>query len=108
MPDTPIIAIGVVNVSSEEAVDVKYANHVQVVTSTNEVIVDFFLLAPSVEGGQISPVHRHTQRIVLPLNTMKGLVTALANVIANWEAETKMSLPNTRAPDPNDKIKIWS
>lgn len=37
---------------------------------------------------------------------MKGLVTALANVIANWEAETKMSLPNTRAPDPNDKIKI--
>lgn len=108
MPDTHVFTTGVVNVSPEEAVDVKYANHVQVVTSTNEVIVDFFLLAPSVEGGQVSPVQRHTQRIVLPLNTMKGLVTALANVIANWEAETKMSLPNTRAPDPNDKIKIWS
>ncbi len=51
MPDTLVFATGVVNVSSEEAVDVKYANHVQVVTSTNEVIVDFFLLAPSVEGG---------------------------------------------------------
>lgn len=83
-----------------------YSNHIQVAITPNELFVDFYYLSPSVSKTQ--PVVEHVQRVVVPVSLAKGLTTALANVIASYEAEHETVLANSREADPEDKITIWS
>lgn len=82
-----------------------YANHIQMTITANELFVDFYYISPA--SGKSTPNTEHVQRAILPMNVAKGLATALANVVAKYEAENNITLPNSRDPDPDDKITIW-
>lgn len=82
-----------------------YSNHIQVVITANELFIDFFYISPVV--GKSTPTMDHVQRIIIPVSLAKGLTTALANVVASHETEHDTILPNSREPDPDDKITIW-
>lgn len=83
-----------------------YANHIQVAISNNEMFLDFFYVKPSLEDAT-KPVITHVQRTVSPVAMAKGLASALANVIAKYEEDHNLTLPSSREPDPDDKVKIW-
>jgi hypothetical protein len=101
------LPIGMFDVKNEEAAKAVYANYVQFVVTNTDVMLDFFLLSPSQISGanQLAPVH--ILRVALPLTLIKGFVSGLANAVAGWEDAFKISLPNSRAPAPDDKIQVW-
>lgn len=82
-----------------------YSNHVQVMLSINELILDFYKLSPAASSKTFSlePV----QRIIMPLSQVKGLATALVNLIADFEADHETTLPNMRTKSENDRITLW-
>lgn len=82
-----------------------YSNHIQVAITANELFIDFYYISPA--AGKSTPTMDHVQRIVIPVSIAKGLATALANVVVSYEAEHDTTLPNSREPDPEDKITIW-
>ena len=83
-----------------------YSNFAQVSISNFELIIDFYQLQPT--PGRNPPVSAvQVHRVLIPLSLGKGLATAMANVIASYEAENNVVIPNGREPDPTDKIKIW-
>jgi hypothetical protein len=83
-----------------------YANHVQVSLSTTELFVDFFFVSP--QFSTTAPVKtQHVGRLITSVALAKGLASALANVVASHEEEHNIILPNSRTPDPDDKIVIW-
>lgn len=83
-----------------------YSNHVQVSISANELFIDFYYLSPT-PGNAAKPIAKHIQRTISPIALAKGLASALANVIATYEEEHNVTLPTTREPGAEDKIKIW-
>lgn len=99
-------------VSSENASNTIYANHFQVLASGNELFLDVFQISPIGATGddvdrtrEINP--KHLVRIIVPLPTIKGLATVIANVAAHMEQQLGYTLPNLREPSPDDKIVIW-
>ena len=83
-----------------------YANHVMVVLTNTEFLIDFFKV--SVLPGSSTELEAiHEQRIILPISGAKGLATAIANVIADHEEGQGVTLPNQREPREEDKITIW-
>lgn len=83
-----------------------YANHIQVSISSNELFIDFYYISPVV-GSSSKPTAQHIQRTVSPIGMAKGLASALANIVAAYEAEHNVTLPSSREADPNDKINLW-
>lgn len=93
--------------SMDEARPDMYSNHVQIILSTHEMMLDFYTIGP----GHRSNKHlkaTFTQRIILPIAMAKGLATAVANAVANHEENTKETLPNSRTPSEDDKVAIWT
>jgi hypothetical protein len=85
-----------------------YANHAQVVMTNNELILDFYYIAPNPSPSKtVNMQATRTQRIVLPLYSAKGIATAIANTIAIFEEDHNITLPNQRVAPAEDKIKIW-
>lgn len=83
-----------------------YVNHIQVSLTDHELFIDFYYTSPQV--SKTSPVKmQHVGRMIAPVALAKGLATALANMVANYEADNNVNLPNSRIPDPSDKITIW-
>ena len=83
-----------------------YANHAQIMVSGNEVFIDFYYLSPV--PGKINAIGSvFQQRLIMPHAIVKGFATALANAITGFEVDTHSSFPNTREPQPDDKIVIW-
>lgn len=83
-----------------------YANHVQLHATTNETLLDFYLLGPTPTGETVMKAS-HVQRIVIPPSLLKGLTTALANLVDSIEAKTGTSLPLGRPKQPEDRIELW-
>lgn len=90
-----------------------YSNHAQVTLTNNEFTIDYYYVSP-----KVNPVDRkaskeaeasihHIQRIIAPVSLAKGLANAIANVVAAYEADHNISLPNARSKQPEDKISIW-
>lgn len=96
------------------SVNPMYANHAQVTLTNNELVLDFYYLSPDpaiITGKTHSrskeAIALHVQRTVAPLSLAKGLATAIANVVAVFEAEKSTTIPTTRTRMPEDKITIW-
>jgi hypothetical protein len=83
-----------------------YSNHVQIALSNVELFLDFFSMGPSLTDPT-KPMITHMQRVILPVQLGKGLATIIANAVAAFEEANNITLPTSREPDPNDKIKIW-
>ena len=81
-----------------------YSNHIQVSISSNEMFLDFYYISP-ISGKQ--PKITHVQRVVAPVAMTKGLASALANIVAQYEDDHNVTLPTSRETQPEDKITIW-
>ena len=81
-----------------------YANHIQVYITRSEIMLDFYVVGPNYQGN---PNAKIVKRILIPLNMAKGLTSALANLILDYEKDNKTELPNLRSPDEGDLIDIW-
>lgn len=90
-----------------------YANHVQVSITNSELILDFFFISPelnplqSTRSGLKQGKLVHVQRTIVPLSLSKGIASAIANVVAEYEKNQKIVLVNSREAQPDDLIKIW-
>lgn len=83
-----------------------YSNHVQMTITKTEFTMDFFNLRPDIKNPtEIKPIH--LQRIILSLNTAKGLATAIANLVDTFEEDTGIKLYNLREKVEEDKVEIW-
>lgn len=89
----------------KEPAEIEYSNFTQFVITNNELFMDFYFVSPNPggAGATVKPV----RRIILPLNLAKGSVEALANAIADYEADRNITLPNSRGHDPDDKMHVW-
>lgn len=87
--------------------EIHYSNHVKIGITSNEIILDFYLLTFKSEEG-LKPTAIPIQRINLPIGLGKGLATAIANVIATFEADNMTTINNQREAQPEDKIVIWN
>lgn len=83
-----------------------YANFAQFLISNHEVFLDFYHVSPKPGGAGLNV--QSAQRIIIPLSLAKGTVEALANVIADFEADHGIELINSREPAESDRIHIWS
>lgn len=88
----------------DERADV-YSNHARILISQNELFLDFYYIAPKPNTGEPETVR--IQRIIFPLNVAKGLTMALANMVAQYESDHDITLPNTREKQKDDQISIW-
>jgi hypothetical protein len=86
-----------------------YCNFTQIVITNSEIFLDFYYLSPR-QGkvvAQQSIDATRMQRVILPLSNAKGLATALANVIAQYEVDHDTVLANQRPTQEGDTITIW-
>jgi hypothetical protein len=83
-----------------------YANHAQFGMTGNEIFVDFYRLEPN-PGVTPTPSAYFVQRIIIPVSLGKGFAVGLANLIDGFERSSGIAIPNNRAPDPQDTIRIW-
>jgi hypothetical protein len=70
-----------------------YANHVNLIRTENELVVDYFAVEP-VSGAEA--IARHVSRIVLPLTVMKGLRDAITAQVAEYESTLALTLGATQ------------
>lgn len=84
-----------------------YANHAQVSITANELFLDFYYISPKL-SEPTKPVAKLIQRVVVPIGLGKGFTSAIANVIANFEAANNITLPLSREPQEEDRINLWS
>jgi len=101
-------------ISSLETEKGFYSNHIQVSLTNTEMIIDFFIVGPELalpSPGAYSHTQKgkfiHVHRAIAPLPLAKGLASAIANVVAEYEADHQETLSNSRLPLPEDKITIW-
>jgi hypothetical protein len=72
-----------------------YANYVRVTAAMHEFTLDFYRLAPAL-GRNRTPEIIHLQRVTVPANLAKGLVSAISEVIDHYENEFGLPLINDR------------
>lgn len=84
-----------------------YSNHAQIVMSSNELLIDFYQISPSI-GKQSNAEAKHIQRVILPHSLVKGFVSAIANTIADFEEKMNINLVDNRGYKEDDKLSIWS
>ncbi len=85
----------------------KYSTFAAFRVFNRDLFIDFYQTAPEDRSGTIVLCHYLVERIALPLDSIKGFATGLANIVAMVEAEQNIVLPNYRQASPDDKIKIW-
>ncbi|MEJ5202573.1 MAG: DUF3467 domain-containing protein [Anaerolineales bacterium] len=81
-----------------------YCNHAQIHLSINDMIIDFYLLAPEV-GDYAQIKATHIQRVIIPLNMAKGLAGAISDTVAKFEQETGITLLDTRVQIPSETVR---
>jgi len=92
--------------ATDKSGDTIYANHAQFSIGANEINLDFFVLGPSPLDSTV-PHAIFVKRIVIPWGLVKGVVTALANLILRFERDTGQSIPNNREKQADDILEIW-
>ncbi len=85
----------------------KYSTFAAFRVFNRDLFIDFYQTAPEDRSGTTVLCHTLVERIALPLESIKGFATGLANIVAMVEAEQNIVLPNYRQASPSDKIKIW-
>ena len=83
-----------------------YANYASISATANELFIDYFMISPKIASTSDVQIE-HVKRVVTPISIAKGLASAIANTIAQYEEDTGNTLPNTRDSADTDKIKIW-
>ena len=71
-----------------------YSNHVQISAGIHEFTLDFYSIGPGI--GKKPQTFRLSQRVAIPLSIVKGLITALENVVEVYEKDTGITLPNLK------------
>lgn len=87
-----------------------YINHAQFIVTNQEIFIEFYYIVPTQATDSANHMLAKAnlkQRIVLPLSLGKGLVSGLANAIAEYEADNQVTLPNNRDRSETDKLTIW-
>lgn len=83
-----------------------YANHVQMGLTANDLVLDFYRILPDTRSAGSVGITL-LQRVIVPLNMVKGLATALANTITQLEIDNNIKIPNLREPMEGEPIRIW-
>jgi len=80
-----------------------YSNYVQVVMTTNEMLLDFYQIAP-IPGKDVSLKSVHLQRVFIPLNLVKGLASAIQDTADMYEKDNGITLINSRKPETETEL----
>ena len=76
----------------------RYANHVTLLQTQNELFIDFYFVAPPLTPGGI--LSEHVARIALATTVWRGLNEALAEQIDSYEKAWGVQVPNMRRRMP--------
>jgi hypothetical protein len=77
-----------------------YSNHVQITSSTTELIIDLFRIEPTPLDAGTTLKASYLQRVIIPLAKAKSLASAIALSVSSLEdaikeMENNQSLPTT-------------
>lgn len=78
-----------------------YANHVQFTVTPQEILVDFHLIHPGINGQDFRA--QHMQRLVLPYGMGRAMVTALSNLLDQTETDRAAGLLDPQPPEEASK-----
>lgn len=89
------------------------ANYTRINMDERNFYLDFYLITPSpnpfqnVEPKDRIPIITPIKRMMIPLDQLKGLASAIVNMIATIEESSGVQLPNLRGVVPGDKVNLW-
>jgi hypothetical protein len=83
-----------------------YSNHIQVSIGLHDCVIDFYDLRSKINHPD-QPQAVHLQRVILPNTILKGLASAMVNIIKKFEADTEIELLDSRGKVEEDSVDLW-
>jgi hypothetical protein len=79
-----------------------YSNHIQITSSSSELLIDFFRVEPNPFGGTTTLKASYLQRIIVPLSKAKALANAILQSVGSLED----ALKDLNNGEPSDIVTL--